>query len=249
MDEFLVAARHRRRYLSRLQKSLYEEPTSRKDAEDSEPWTLVEQLATVLGCTPTPMGQILANRPRDCQLLGGLNTQIPRTGHSPWLGFNHGVRYPDDYMQLVEFEKVRLTEPCNSSAIKNSHREFLFLEEMAGSSRKLTNSTVYLTMYKELLVTPLFGKLSKQISRMYRRQRTYVFADLRLVDCGAKLGDAPVWRPQRTTRDLMTPGDSCFKFQSYNCVASPCTHEHLCIECGKQSAAYNDCGCLDAVAR
>ena len=68
-DQFLLGAgRAPRRYRARFHKNLYAGPNVRRDAERT--WW-IEVIASMLLHTPTPMGKLLAERPKNPQLLGG----------------------------------------------------------------------------------------------------------------------------------------------------------------------------------
>ena len=59
-DQFLLASDMQpRRYMSRLQRSLYAGTTARKDAEEKERALWVEVLGAMLVPTPAPKGKIL----------------------------------------------------------------------------------------------------------------------------------------------------------------------------------------------
>ena len=70
-DQFLLTATVRpRKYITRLQKSMYSGPNARKDAEIAERSKWLQLLATMVINSSTPMGRILAAQPGNIDLLG-----------------------------------------------------------------------------------------------------------------------------------------------------------------------------------
>ena len=60
-----------RRYKSKFQKSLFSGLTARKDAEEVERTRWIHELSLLVSGTPTPMGKLLADKPRNVSMLGG----------------------------------------------------------------------------------------------------------------------------------------------------------------------------------
>ena len=70
--QFQWAASERpRKFSSRLEKSLYDGPTARRDAEEAERQRWLHVLADLVRHSPTPMGQLLAAQPGNVEVLGG----------------------------------------------------------------------------------------------------------------------------------------------------------------------------------
>ena len=85
-----------------------------------------------------------------------------------WLALNRELSYATSFDQLSEFLQVRLSEPCNSGALKGTHQSFVFLEEMVGTAaqERFTRSALYGVIYRELLSSAQPGKPVKQAFRM-----------------------------------------------------------------------------------
>ena len=49
-----------------------------------------------------------------------------------WLAMNHGLIFPEEASQYVEYLRVKLAEPCNRGALSNIHRAHVFLNEVSG---------------------------------------------------------------------------------------------------------------------
>ena len=85
--------------------------------------------------------------------------------HKKFLGgLQQPITYPVHWRQLVEYLQVRLSEPCVRGALKATHRSFLFLQEAAGVSEKLTDSASY-DVPKKLMAAALPGNPLRQAPR------------------------------------------------------------------------------------
>ena len=92
------------------------------------------------------MGQLLST---STKLLGGGRTvstlrsrvRVLRRFLS-LLALNHQQVYPLSWLQLTEYLRVKLEEPCSRAGLKNTYPAYSFLEEMAGvpSEQRFTNS-------------------------------------------------------------------------------------------------------------
>ena len=69
------------------------------------------------------------------------------------------------WQQLIEFLQVRLSEPCVRGSLKAAHRSFLFLQESAGISEKITDSALYDVARKEQFAAALLGRAPRQAPR------------------------------------------------------------------------------------
>ena len=69
------------------------------------------------------------------------------------LALNHQQVYPLSWLQLTEYLRVKLQEPCSRAGLKNTYQAYSFLEEMAGvpSEQRFTNSQLYHVFHQELL--------------------------------------------------------------------------------------------------
>ena len=175
-DQFVVASTLRpRKYRARYLQSAFQGPTVRQDAEEAERARWIQTLADMLKGTDTPMGQLLSASPSNTKLLGGgrrvstlrSRVRLLRRFFS-WLALNHQQVYPSSWLQLTEYLRVKLEEPCNRGSLKNAHQAYSFLEEMAGvpADQRFTNSQLYQVVYQELLASALPGRPSKQAPRM-----------------------------------------------------------------------------------
>ena len=103
----------------------------------------------MLKATRTSMGQLFST---STKLLGGGRTvstlrsrvRVLRRFLS-LLALNHQQVYPLSWLQLTEYLRVKLEEPCRRAGLKNTHHAYSFLEEMAGvpSEQRFTNSQLY----------------------------------------------------------------------------------------------------------
>ena len=129
-------------------------------------------MADLLRNTATPMGRLIGESPSNLQLLefglraGTLRSRVRAAQKFlGWLATAHSVAYPVHWKQLVEYLQVRLSEPCVRGALKATHRSYLFLQEAAGVSEKLTDSALYDVSKEELLAAALPGNPHRQAPR------------------------------------------------------------------------------------
>ena len=164
------------RYKSRLHFAKFQGPSARKDAEESERQRWLQLLANLIVGTDTPMGKLLQSRQGDISLLGAgrragtLRSRVRNIRHFlSWLAINHGITYPTRQTHLTDFMQVRLSEPCNRGSLKLVHESFIFLDIVSGLEPhlRLTNSQLYITIYRELMTKALPGKLPRQAPRMF----------------------------------------------------------------------------------
>ena len=135
VEQFVAAARDRpRTYRTRLQKMLYSGPTPREDAEEMERARWVEAWSTLLRATETPMGKMLVEKPHTAQLLGAgrrvttLRSRVRLARrYLAWLSINFEVLFPTKLEHMVDYFKVRASEPCTRGTLKNTHRSLLLL--------------------------------------------------------------------------------------------------------------------------
>ena len=118
------------------------------------------------------MGRLIRESPSNIQLMGsGLRAGTLRSGVRAakkflgWIATAHNVASPIHWKQLVEYLQVRLSEPCVRGALKATHRSYLFLQEAAGVSEKLTDSALYDVSKKELLAAALPVNPPRQAQR------------------------------------------------------------------------------------
>ena len=176
VEQFVAAARDRpRAYRTRLQKMLYSGPTPRKDAEEMERARWVEALSTLLRATETPMGKMLVEEPQTAQLLGAgrrvttLRSRVRLARrYLAWLSINFEVPFPTKLEHMTDYFNVRASEPCTRGTLKNTHRSFSFLEEVAGMPRTecVTENPLYQVLYHELLSKAAPGRATRQAPRM-----------------------------------------------------------------------------------
>ena len=172
-DQLVLAAELKpRRFRSKWQRIVHEGPTARKDSETAERSRWVAFLADLLRHTDTPMGRLMRENPSNIQLLGsGLRAGTLRSWvrstrkFLEWLSATHNVAFPVHWQHLIEFLQVRLSEPCVRGSLKAAHRSFLFLQEAAGISEKITDSALYDVARKELFAAALPGRAPRQAPR------------------------------------------------------------------------------------
>ena len=172
-DQLVLAAELKpRKFRSKWQRIVFEGPTARKDMEDAERARWVASLGNLLRHTDTPMGRLLRENPSNLQLLGsGLRAGTLRSRvrsikkFLEWLSVSHKIAFPVHWQQFVEFLQVRLSEPWVRGSLKSAHRSFLFLQESAGISDKLTDSALYDVTRKELFAAALPGRAPRQAPR------------------------------------------------------------------------------------
>ena len=172
-DQFLLAALEKpARFRCRWQQQYFEGPSARKDAEEHLRRKWLDFLENLLRGTDTPMGKLISDSPPGAQPLGArrrastLRSRV-RAGrrYLAWLALAHGLCFPTSVSHLVEYLQTRHSEPCNRGSLKVAHNSFIFLEETAAVEVKLTQQSLYGTMYKELLATAGPGRPSRQAPR------------------------------------------------------------------------------------
>ena len=166
----LVAELKPRRFRSKWQRLSTKD--QQLDSETAEGSRWVAFLADLLRHTDTPMGRLMRENPSNIQLLGwGLRAGTLRSRvrsirkFLEWLSAAHNVAFPVHRHQLIEFLQVRLSEPCVRGSLKAAHRSFLFLQEAAGISEKITDSALYDVARKELFAAALPGRAPRQAPR------------------------------------------------------------------------------------
>ena len=71
-EQFLAAEELKpRRYKTKFQRSLFPDPTARKDAEEAERTRWIHALSLVVTGTSTPTRKLLAEKPGNVSMLGG----------------------------------------------------------------------------------------------------------------------------------------------------------------------------------
>ena len=75
-----------------------------------------------------------------------------------WLAAAHGINFPSNWRQLIEYLQVRRSEPCVRGALKLIHSSFVFLEEVTGIEDKLTDAALYVVSKKEIMALARPGK-------------------------------------------------------------------------------------------
>ena len=166
VDRLMVAAEVKpRRFRTKREKSCYEGPTARQDAESAERSRWINLLAELLRNTDTPMGRLLRENPVNSQLLGvGRRAGTLRSRvrsiqkFIAWLPVAHDVSFPVHWKQLTEYAQVRLSEPCVRGSQKLLHNSYLFLQEVAGILDKFTDDAFFEATRKELLASAMPGK-------------------------------------------------------------------------------------------
>ena len=66
----LAASKPPKKYVSKLQRAIYQGPNARQETEEAERVRLIKHLGDLLLESPTPMGETLRARPGDVSLLG-----------------------------------------------------------------------------------------------------------------------------------------------------------------------------------
>ena len=152
VDQVVAAALHKpRAYRTRLQRRLYSGPTPRKDAEEMERARWIEALATLLRATQTPMGKMLIDKPLGAgRRVTTLRSRVRLARrYLAWLSITCEVPFPTALEHKVDYFRVRASEPCTRGTLKNTHRSFTFLEEVAGVPKTecVTENPVYHVLY------------------------------------------------------------------------------------------------------
>ena len=119
-DQFLLATQSRpTRFRAKWQRSLYDGPTARRDAEEALRSKWVETLASLLRGTSTPMGELLSKGADNLRLLGGGRraTTLRARGRTvkkylAWLALAHEETFPSEVHHVSEYLQMRHSEPC-----------------------------------------------------------------------------------------------------------------------------------------
>ena len=172
-DQLVIAAELKpKRFRARWQRTVYDGPTARKDAEASERNRWIQLLANLLRSTVTPMGKLIRENPNNIQLLGGgrragtLRSRVRSVQKFlGWLVASHGIGFPVHWRQLTEYLQVRYSEPCVRGSLKLVHSSYIFLQEVAGIEDKLTDSAMYVVALKELMSQASLGQPPRQAPR------------------------------------------------------------------------------------
>ena len=172
-DQLVIAAEMRpKRFRTKWQRTVYDGPTARKDAETAERDRWIQLLANLLRSTDTPMGKLIRENPSNIQLLGGgrragtLRSRVRSVQKFlGWLIASHGISFPVHWRQLTEYLQVRYSEPCVRGSLKLVHSSYVFLQEVAGIEDKLTDSAMYVVALKELMSQSIPGKPPRQAPR------------------------------------------------------------------------------------
>ena len=172
-DQLVIAAELRpKRFRTRWQRTVYDGPTARKDAEASERDRWIQLLANLLRSTDTPMGKLIRESPSNIKLLGSgrragtLRSRVRSVQKFlGWLVASHGISFPIHWRQLTEYLQVRYSEPCVRGSLKLVHSSYIFLQEVAGIEDKLTDSAMYAVSLKELMSQAAPGRSPRQAPR------------------------------------------------------------------------------------
>ena len=78
----------------------------------------------------------------------------------------HEVTFPTEVQHLSESLQMRHSEPCTLGGLKSTHQAFVFMEEIAAVEVKLTDTSLYNVLYKELLSSTLTGVNQTQAPRI-----------------------------------------------------------------------------------
>ena len=171
------SSRSSRRQPAKPQQSLYQGPNARKEAEETERTKWIELLGSMLAHTPTPIiGTLLAAQPSNLQLLGAgrraatLRSRVRAVKRFlDWLAVSDAKGYPTELHDNTGYLQGRQSEPCTRGALKGAHKALVFMEEVAGvtAQARITTSSLYLVLQKELLANSIPGRPPKQASRMF----------------------------------------------------------------------------------
>ena len=170
VDQLVVAADIKpRRFRTKWQKSCYEGPTARQDAESAERSRWINLLADLLRNTDTPMERSLRENPVNSQLMGGgRRAGTPRSRvrsiqkFIAWLAVAHRLSFCVRWRQLIEYAEARLSEPCVRGSLKLLHNTYLFPQEVAGIQ---DDGALHEVTRKELVASAIPGKTPRQAPR------------------------------------------------------------------------------------
>ena len=172
-DQLVLASTLKpRKFRSKCQEHAFQGPSARQDAESAERTKWLNVLADILIATPTPMGALLRADPAARKILGaGRRASTIRARVRTirkflvWLGAEHTLPYPDNYLRLIEYMQVRHSEPCPRGSLKLVHVAFVFMEELAGVRERFTDVPLYASARKELMASSPPTSESKQAHR------------------------------------------------------------------------------------
>ena len=126
-EQFVVATTlWPRRYRARHLECTIQGPIARQDADEAERARWIQVLADMLKATRTSMGQLLSTSTK--LLRGGrtVSTLLSRVRvlrrFLSLLALNHQQVYPLSWLQLTEYFRVKLEEPCSGAGLKNTHQ-------------------------------------------------------------------------------------------------------------------------------
>ena len=125
-----AASERPRKFRTRLERSLYDGPTARRDAEEAERQRWLHILADLVRHSPTPMEQLLAAQPGNVEVLGAGKRASTLRSRVSLLHVTH-TQSVDHY---TEYLRVRLSEPCNREALKTAHHAPRLSERADGYS-------------------------------------------------------------------------------------------------------------------
>ena len=173
-DQLVVAADIKpRRFRTKWQRSCYEGPTARQDAESAERSRWINLLPDLLRDTDTSMngpsrrgepGQLPVNW--SGRRAGTIRSRVRSIQKFiAWLAVAHGVTFTVHWRQLIEYAQVRLSDPCVRGSLKLLHNSYLFLQEVGGLEEKLADDALYEVTWKELLASAIPGNPPRQAPR------------------------------------------------------------------------------------
>ena len=143
-DSFKAARNQKpRRDRTKFERTLHKGQTQRKDAEEEERTRWIHELALLVAGSQTPMGKLWLEEPSNVKVLGAVlkaSALRSRVRHLrrffSWLELTGGVRFPSELSQLTDYLWVRLSEPCNRGALKNTNEAFSFYEQVTGETHQ-----------------------------------------------------------------------------------------------------------------
>ena len=194
-----------------------QDPHLARTAEEEERTRWVHELALLVSGSDTPMGKLLSEQPGNVSVLGaGLRATTLRSKvrvlkkFFKWLALSHNVLFPTEISHFSDYLKLRLSEPCNRGALKNTNEAFGFLEEVTGmpEAQRRTSNELYQVVYRELRSSALaWQTIQASTEDASDHHRSFgkvcglspsctIPAGLRLVGVVTKLGHSRVLRPQ-----------------------------------------------------
>ena len=146
------------------------------------------------------MGQLIQRDPEKLKVLGAgrraatLRSRIQTMRkYLSWLSTSYGILFPDKPEQCSGYLEVKSSEPCTRRALKEAHRAMGFLELSVEIEEhvRVTNTSIYYTIFEEILVSTSPNRPHRQAPRMFisslRHDDTPIHQDLFLVDLAPKL--------------------------------------------------------------